>query len=178
MSRAEVWKPVPSAIGWAASSFGRVRKIARHKMPNGGIRFDRVEATFGHFDTRRRRYKISVNGRTRWVAPLVCEAFHGLKPLPSRECMHLDEDSTNNKPENLAWGTKSENQNAPKVIARRRAKTEFLNGKTKLSNQQVCEIRRLRDVKAHLLASRYGVTKEYIRRLWKNPHERPSCLEP
>jgi hypothetical protein len=30
--------------------------------------------------------------------------------------MHLDEDSRNNKPENLAWGTQKENLNAPGFV--------------------------------------------------------------
>jgi hypothetical protein len=30
--------------------------------------------------------------------------------------MHLDENSRNNRPENLAWGTQKENLNAPQFL--------------------------------------------------------------
>jgi hypothetical protein len=45
-------------------------------------------------------------------------------------CMHLDENSRNNKPENLAWGTQKENLNAPGFIDYCKSKQKpNLNGK-------------------------------------------------
>lgn len=43
------------------------------------------------------------------VHRLVCEAFHGPCP-PGMECSHLDDDKTNNRPENLRWETSKQNQ--------------------------------------------------------------------
>lgn len=50
------------------------------------------------------------------VHRLVCEAFHGGPPDPTSIVIHLDEDATNNRPENLKWGTQKENLNMPKFI--------------------------------------------------------------
>ncbi len=52
-------------------------------------------------------------GKTYKVARLVCEAFHGSAPSGKPVCMHLDEYSRNNRPDNLRWGTQKENLNAP-----------------------------------------------------------------
>ena len=32
-------------------------------------------------------------------------------------CLHIDENSANNRPENLKWGTQKENMNAPGYLA-------------------------------------------------------------
>lgn len=39
---------------------------------------------------------------------MVCEAFHGPAP-EGQEVRHLNGDPSDNRPENLCWGTKSEN---------------------------------------------------------------------
>ena len=93
-------------------------------MPRGGRRAISVAPTFGYLDRKRNRFKFCVNNRTRWVAPLVCEAFHGERPVERPECMHLDEDSANNRQDNLAWGTKSANQRAPQLQGARRKRME------------------------------------------------------
>ena len=49
------------------------------------------------------------NNRRLPVHVLICSSFHGIKPSENHEVRHLDGDRKNNKPENLAWGTKSEN---------------------------------------------------------------------
>ena len=117
----EIWKPIPSAPRWLASSRGRVcLPVQQIKMPNGGYKRLSVAPTFGQFCAKKRRFKQSVRGRTRWVAPLVCEAFHGARPAPAMQCMHLDENSENNAASNLAWGTKTENHHAPKYLRKRR----------------------------------------------------------
>lgn len=45
----------------------------------------------------------------RQVHRLVLEAFRGSCP-PGHECCHWDDDPTNNRLDNLRWGTKSENE--------------------------------------------------------------------
>lgn len=44
-----------------------------------------------------------------FVHKMVCTAFHGQKPSHAHEVRHLDGNKTNNKADNLLWGTKSEN---------------------------------------------------------------------
>ena len=63
------------------------------------------------------------NRKTYRVHQLVCEAFHGPRPSPSHIVLHLNEEASDNRPENLRWGTRKENQNFPKVKAAFRART-------------------------------------------------------
>jgi len=70
----------------------------------------------------RKIVRVSRLKRTFKVHQLVCEAFHGPKPSPTHIVLHLDEDPSNNKPENLRWGTRKENQHFPKVQAAFRAR--------------------------------------------------------
>lgn len=51
------------------------------------------------------------------VHQLVCEAFHGPKPFSRAVVIHKDENSLNNKPSNLTWGTQKENLNCPGFLA-------------------------------------------------------------
>lgn len=69
------------------------------------------------------RYTVYFRGKNYKVARLVCEAFKGPAPPDRRVCMHLDENSRNNKPENLAWGTQKENLNAPGFLSYCRGRT-------------------------------------------------------
>jgi len=46
---------------------------------------------------------------TKSVHRIVCMAFHGMPDPPTLQTRHLDGDPTNNRPENLAWGTQIDN---------------------------------------------------------------------
>lgn len=69
------------------------------------------------------------------VHRLVCEAFHGPAPSKRSVVIHLDEDATNNRPENLRWGTQKENLNMPGFIAYCKSRTgensPFIKGRKK-----------------------------------------------
>jgi len=119
----EIWKPVPSKPGIMVSSFGRVLLPERQaQMPHGGWRTYKPKPTFGN------KTKASKNARHSYmglynkfygnlkVHRLVCEAFHGPSPSEKAVVIHLDEDATNNKAENLKWGTQKENLNMPGFI--------------------------------------------------------------
>lgn len=45
----------------------------------------------------------------RMVHQVVCHAFHGPRPTPAHEVRHIDGDASNNRPENLCWGTRKQN---------------------------------------------------------------------
>lgn len=119
----EIWKPVPSRPGIMASSWGRIilpERVA--EMPNGGKRVYKTRPTYGsktksHSGARH----LYMGKQTRHfgnlkIHRLVCEAFHGPAPKDKPIVLHLDEDATNNRPENLRWGTQKENLNMPKFI--------------------------------------------------------------
>lgn len=111
MNQTEEWRTVPSAPFVEASSHGRIRtKPKQVPMPNGGFKTTGGLSRYGVWDGK--RYLYVLNGKSYKVARLICEAFNG-QPKPGQVCMHLDENSRNNRPENLRWGTQKENLNAP-----------------------------------------------------------------
>ena len=120
----EQWNEIPSLPEYEASSWGRVRrKVYTKEMPHGGVREYGGKAHFGAFDARARRFQFVFRQKTYRVHRVVCEAFHGPAPFEGAVVMHLDEDSTNNRPENLCWGTQKQNLNAPGFIDYCRSRT-------------------------------------------------------
>lgn len=119
----EVWRSVPSLDGVQASSLGRILLPPRTAcMPRGrGVRNYIPKPTYG-VDRRANKnahhvYKgiySKFYGNIK-IHQAVCEAFHGPKPFDGAVVIHLDEDGTNNRQENLRWGTQKENLNMPKV---------------------------------------------------------------
>lgn len=113
----EVWKDILSLPDYQASSHGRLkRRPWEGKMPHGGPRMYGGKPVTGAWCKDYQRFLLQYRGHTYKVARLICEAFHGPAPTDKPVCMHLDEDSRNNRPENLAWGTQKENLNAPGFI--------------------------------------------------------------
>ena len=96
------------------------------EMNNGGERAYGGEPTKGVLAEG--RYKITYKGQNYKVHRLVCEAFCG-PPPEGAVCMHLNEDSTDNRAENLQWGTQKENLAAPgfKAYLRRRSTGAKIN---------------------------------------------------
>lgn len=98
-------------------------------MPHGGMRRYIPKPTYG---TRTKASKIAAHvymglyaryyGNMK-VHRLVCEAFHGPPPFERAVVIHLDEDATNNRADNLKWGTQKENLNMPKFKAWQRTRT-------------------------------------------------------
>lgn len=70
----------------------------------------------GCWDPVRKRFTYMFQGKTYRVAKLICQAFHVEQPFAEAVVMHLDENSKNNRPTNLRWGTQKENLNAPGFI--------------------------------------------------------------
>lgn len=123
----EIWNKVPSVPEISASSLGRVCIApAQAKMPHGGLRWYHPTPTYGYEEKsstgrpgvpKRRILRVARLKRTFKIARLVCEAFHGPPPFDRAVTIHIDEDPSNNRPENLRWGTQKENLNMPKFKA-------------------------------------------------------------
>lgn len=110
----EIWKAVPGFEGlYEVSNLGCVRSLDREVICEGPIKGRYVSvkkgrvlrpgpSNFGHMSV--------VLGRknTRMVHELVLRAFVG-EPLKGQECRHLNGCPSDNRLENLAWGTRSEN---------------------------------------------------------------------
>lgn len=116
MTTGEIWRSVPSLPDVLASSEGRLMVAPRWQPVNRGegVRPYGGSPTLGQWDGNRFVYQF--RGRTYKVARLICEAFNGPPTKDKNVCMHIDENSRNNKPANLAWGTQKENLNAPGFI--------------------------------------------------------------
>ena len=116
MRKKEVWRTVPSLPQYQVSSWGRIRcKPFIGIMPYGGEREYGGKITLGTWHKDTKRYSIMYRGRNYKVARMVCEAFHGPSPFKGARTLHIDEDSRNNRPDNLKWGTQKENLNMPLV---------------------------------------------------------------
>lgn len=116
MTAIEEWRSVPSLPEYEASSAGRIRRIPwEGPMPNGGVRVYGGKPWTGAWEKVQRRYTIQFRGKTYRIARLICEAFHGEPSFANADTMHLDENSRNNRPDNLTWGTRKENLNFPKL---------------------------------------------------------------
>ena len=114
----EVWRVIPSLPEYIACSDGRVMRLPwGGRMPYGGNKAYGGTPTFGAWSETDKRFVLQYQGKTHKVARLICEAFHGPAPDDKPVCMHLDENSRNNQPSNLAWGTQKENLNAPGFLA-------------------------------------------------------------
>jgi hypothetical protein len=113
MTEREIWRAIPSVDGAIASSLGRV--MVKPFVAGAGRKQYGGVPTVGCWDGSRFIWRCG--GRTYKVARLICEAFKGPPPSYDSVCMHMDEDSRNNAPSNLAWGTQKENLNAPGFLA-------------------------------------------------------------
>lgn len=138
MSTKEIWRLVPSVPGLLASSHGRIMVAPRINENGVGPRQYGGQPTYGQWDGT--RYIYARRGfKTLKVARLVCEAFSGMQPPGKAVCMHLDENSRNNRPENLAWGTQKENLNAPGFLTYCRGRVGENSPTVKARNKQVSE---------------------------------------
>lgn len=106
----ELWRQAPGYEGlYAVSSMGRVFSFER-VYPSGWRRGPRLLRLFL---TKAGYLKVDLKDmesrRTSWqVHRLVALAFHGA-PQPGQMVRHLNGVRTDNRLENLAWGTRSEN---------------------------------------------------------------------
>lgn len=103
----ERWLPVPGYDFYEVSDFGCVRSV-RHWTPQGHRGGRTLKASLT--SAGRPAVTLVQDGkRTRMIHQLVAYAFLG--PCPEgQEVRHLDGDPLNNVLDNLAYGTRSQNQ--------------------------------------------------------------------
>jgi hypothetical protein len=102
MELREVWKPIPGHEGqYEVSNLGRVRSL-RHQSQH------RIKLLKPWLDSHGYQ-RVTLCGKKSLVSRLVLATFRGLEQ--SRQvCRHLDGCKTNNRLDNLAWGTHLENR--------------------------------------------------------------------
>ena len=144
----EEWRPVVGYEGlYEVSSHGLVRGVDRYVIGTNGRRLwkGRTLKTQSHDRTGHPRLSLCSGGRpvTHFVHTLVCEAFHGARP-PGGVTRHLNGVPSDNRAENLAWGTVQDN------IDDRDAHGTTVRGEqswnVSLNESVVREVRRLRSL--------------------------------
>lgn len=106
----ERWLPVVGYEGlYEVSDYGRVRSVDRVIIQNNGRRLNLRGKILRPAHTADSRYPhVALSGRTWNIHGLVLEAFVGPCP-PGMGCLHDNDIQTDNRLDNLRWGTQSEN---------------------------------------------------------------------
>lgn len=118
----EIIVEIPAIAGALARSDGFVKMPeCSAKMPHGGVRFYKTKwvkgiRTKASKNARHEYYGLMYRGKNYKIHRLICEAFHGPPPFSNAVVIHINENSLDNKPENLRWGTQKENLNSPGFI--------------------------------------------------------------
>ena len=112
----EIWWAIPGYEGfYEASSYGKVRSVTRKVAygKNGYATYRGRELKLFMNKNGYRAVKLAIKGqcRTTYVHGLILKAFVGARPITTErgEIRHLDGDKTNNRLENLVYGTINEN---------------------------------------------------------------------
>lgn len=168
------YRYVVGHFGYAVTNNGRVfscKKTGKNNNPNLGYwrELSRISEKSGHL-----KVALMDDGirKDRKVHQLVLEAFVG--PCPAGcECLHRNGDESDNQVDNLRWGTRKEN-----IDDQFRHQTFCLgerSPKSKLTEEQVLEIRRLLDAGVFHkdIAKKFGIGMtriSYIRnnKAWKH----------
>jgi hypothetical protein len=134
----EVWRVVPTEPQFLVSSEGRIMiSPFWGEMPHGAKRPYGGAPQFGVWSKTDARFIIVYRGKTYKVHRLVCEAFNGQAPNDKPYCLHRDENSANNRADNVYWGDQKENLNATGFVEYCKARTgedsPFIKGRRKKS---------------------------------------------
>ena len=131
----EIWKPIPGYEGlYEVSDQGQVRTFRRGAK---GRLLKPGRMTQGHLSVALGR------GNSQCVHKLVLLAFVGPAPFKC-ECLHKNGDPSDNRLQNLRWGTRSEN-NIDAVLHQRRGK---------LTESQV------KDIRARVSSNAVGIGRQ------------------
>lgn len=168
---AEIWKSASGFPLYAVSSFGRVKRLITRTSGRAGAILKPALHYGGYF-----QHGLSQNNKTITVRlnRLVCETFFGPAPTNKHEAAHRDGNRHNNRPDNLYWATKLENE-ADKNLHGTRRRGSSLSS-SKLTETKVVEIKQLRQQHGTIygdLAIQFGVSKSLISqiiegRVWKH----------
>ena len=124
----ELWRTVAENDRYEVSNLGNVRNVKTGRILKPQRRSGYLAVALGH---RNRRY----------VHHLVCIAWHGQRPEGMYAC-HCNDVKTDNRPENLYWGTPK--QNTQDALRHDRMNTGEKCWQTNLTADDIREMRRLR----------------------------------
>ena len=169
----EVWKDVKGFEGYyIVSNFGRVKTVERLDTNNHVVK-ERIKSTSLTKDGYV-KIRLVANGKdvTTRVHRLVAEAFIP-NPYNKKTVNHIDGDKTNNCVDNLEWADRSEQLYHAYNSGLRKSKQGSDNTNSKLSKEEVEEIRHTfiksdREFGASALGRKYGVTHRVILNIVNN----------
>ena len=177
----ENWKAVIGAAGrYVVSDYGNVRSLPHtvirrdgRRMPVKGQLLNPVIQTQRSKRGEPKRYRAVWirfdDGRQRWrgVAVMMLEAFVGPRPYPKAEARHLNDQSLDDRLENLDWGSRLQNVRDAMLNGRIPNQRGISNnGRVKLTEADVvaiCAARAVGGVTQRELAEQYGVSSSTIR---------------
>ena len=171
MDSEEIWKSVVGYEGtYEISTARQVASLPRKGRPRGGILKQWPDRSGRPCVTLCLRGKQTAH----YVAHLVAYAFLPPKKPTDQVVRHLNDDPTDNRVENLAWGTHKDN--AQDSIRNETCARGMTHGMAKLTEDDVREIRRLYATGQFTqqdLALRFGVSYQTIsdivrRHTWKH----------
>ncbi len=170
----EIFKPVPYIPfneRYSISNMGRLRVDQISKYSNNKTQF--LRPGFGAKGYPVVTLYYNGKGKQFQLHRMVLTAFRGSSPTDKNHGMHLDDNKTNNRLDNLSWGSQNENM-ALMVLHGRSNRNENVNT-AKLTKDQVKEIRlKYKEGATQVtLASLYCVRQTTIskivrRQYWKN----------
>lgn len=155
----EIWQPVPNFPNYEVSTLGNVRRLTA----GGGYKIGdpvngRLISKRGTGNTSYRIIRF-YDGHGNWkdilLGRLVATVFIGEQPAEGYEVDHVNEDSLDNRLENLEWVTRLINNH------------RSTERNASLSKEQVREIRSLylKDSSTNI-ALKYGCSPTMIRMIW------------
>lgn len=155
----EEWRVIPDfGTRYEVSSWGRIRSWA----PWGG----KIPSEPRYLTLRLHRdgyikVGLSFSGKVKWhmMHRLVAMAWHGKPSSPDLEVRHIDGSRTNNRFDNLQWGTAKENAADRRLHGRDTIGSK--NGMTKLLPEDVLFIQRSTD-SCSKLSAQFGVSRGNI----------------
>lgn len=143
----EVWRNIPDYEGfYQVSNFGRVKSIKRIIIRKNGTKYFCPEKLIKSVNHKGYKYLgLCKNGKVKTIGvhQLVLRAFVGVQEK-GVEVRHLDNNPFNNRLENLAYGTKSDNmQDAVKCGSLSRSHTSLTDEQVisiLADDRRICEI--------------------------------------
>lgn len=139
--------------GYSIDRDGNIWSVVRgapKRLSPSQNRFGYLCVRLVHEDGARRTVRLHVEA---------CRAFHGDKPTPAHQVRHLNGNRTDNRADNLAWGTSKEN--AADRAAHGKTAVGERNGVAKITDAQANEIRASVEPNK-VLAARYGLNHQYV----------------
>lgn len=167
----ETWLPMRGHNGYEISNLARVRSLDRIIMRSNGSRqfwkgqlLKPAVFTDQRRDVARSYRRVRLEDR-KWygIAVLMLETFVRPRPYPKAQARHLNDDSLDDRLENLAWGSQSQNWDD----AKRNGRIPNLTGGSEPGEAHPRAKLTTTDVLAMRAAHNRGVTNASLARRYK-----------